>query len=37
MRSIARLVPLWFSIRRDPVTARGTASSTEPTFELGRN
>jgi hypothetical protein len=37
MKPIACLVPLWFSIRRDPVTARGTAPCTETTFELERN
>ena len=37
MKLIACLVPLWFSIRCDPVTARGTATCTEPTFELERN
>ena len=37
MKPIARLVPLWLSIRCDLAIARGTASCTEPTFELGRN
>ena len=37
MKPIACLVPLWFSIRCDLVIARGTATCTEPVFELEQN
>ena len=37
MKPIACLVPLWFSIRCDLAIARGTATCTEPMFELEQN